>query len=289
MDVRAPDRLGETRLRDGRALGWAEWGPADGVPVLFCPGAATSRWLGFGADAVDALGVRLVSVDRPGLGASDADPGRTLPDFARDVADLAAARGLRGLRGVGFSQGAPFVLACAAAGVVEAAAVVSGTDELAHPDTIDGLVPEVRALVAHAVADPGAAERDFAAFGSAERMWQMVGAGSGEADRAIYTDPGFAPLFRRALAEAFARGAGGYARDTVLAMGRWPFDPGAIAVPVHLWYGALDTSPVHAPDLGERLAARIPGARRTVVPGEGGAILWTRAREILAALVGRPA
>ncbi|MFN7143414.1 MAG: alpha/beta fold hydrolase [Myxococcota bacterium] len=150
----------------------------------------------------------------------------------------------------------------------------------------DGVVPEVPALVAHAVADPVRAERDFAAFGSAERMWQMVVAGSGDTDRAVYTHPGFAPHFRRALAESFARGSGGYARDTVLAMGRWPFDPGAIVVPVHLWYGARDTSPVHAPDLGERLAARIPGARRTVVADEGGAILWTRAGEILAALVG---
>lgn len=65
-----PAGVGESRLSDGRLLGWAEWGPPDGVPVLLCPGAGTSRWLGFGAGAVGALGVRLVSVDRPGLGAS---------------------------------------------------------------------------------------------------------------------------------------------------------------------------------------------------------------------------
>ncbi|RLK24959.1 hypothetical protein DER29_2923 [Micromonospora sp. M71_S20] len=79
MSVRVDDpvRPGESRLPDGRLLGWAEWGPPDGVPVLLCPGAATSRWLGFGADVVDALGVRLVSVDRPGLGSSTPAPGRT--------------------------------------------------------------------------------------------------------------------------------------------------------------------------------------------------------------------
>ncbi|MGI5526577.1 alpha/beta fold hydrolase [Streptomyces syringium] len=75
MGIAPPERLGRTRLPDGRMLAWAEWGPADGLPVLLCPGGATSRWLGFGADAVDALGVRLVSVDRPGLGASDPAPG----------------------------------------------------------------------------------------------------------------------------------------------------------------------------------------------------------------------
>ncbi|MBE1470123.1 hypothetical protein [Kibdelosporangium phytohabitans] len=38
-----PVRLGETRLADGRVLGWAEWGPPGGLPVLLSPGAATSR------------------------------------------------------------------------------------------------------------------------------------------------------------------------------------------------------------------------------------------------------
>lgn len=111
-----PARLGVTLLPDGRRLGWAEWGPDGGMPVLFCPGAATSRWLGFGSDVVDELGIRLISVDRPGLGASDPRPGRTLTDWARDVAAFAHARNLTGLSVVGFSQGAPFALACAAAG-----------------------------------------------------------------------------------------------------------------------------------------------------------------------------
>ncbi|WP_435858656.1 hypothetical protein [Streptomyces milbemycinicus] len=54
--IEDPARLGEERLSDGRSPGWAEWGPPDGVPVLLCPGAATSRRLGFAADVVQALG-----------------------------------------------------------------------------------------------------------------------------------------------------------------------------------------------------------------------------------------
>lgn len=38
-----PARLGETRLPDGRLLGWAEWGPQEGTPVLLCPGADPSQ------------------------------------------------------------------------------------------------------------------------------------------------------------------------------------------------------------------------------------------------------
>lgn len=74
MSVRidAPARRGETGLPDGRQLGWAEWGPVDGTVVLLIAGAATSRWLGVSAGVVESLGVRLISVDHPGLGVQSA-------------------------------------------------------------------------------------------------------------------------------------------------------------------------------------------------------------------------
>ncbi len=283
--VREPDRLGRTGLPDGRHLGWAEWGPADGTPVLLCPGAATSRWLGFGGGVVDAAGVRLVSVDRPGLGASDPAPGRTLTDWAADIRHLVGERALREPLAVGFSQGAPFALALAAGGLVNAVAVVSGSDELAHPRFARALVPQVRDMVDAVAADPGAAEAAFAGFGSADALWDLVVATSPETDLAVYTEPVFRRAFCRAMDEAFGRGPAGYARDTVLAMGRWPFDPAGIAVPVDLWYGRRDTSPVHSPDLGESLAATIPGATRHLLPTAGGSLLWTHAGTVLRTLL----
>lgn len=279
-----PNRLGETTLPDGRRLGWAEWGPADGRPVLLCPGAATSRWLGFGGDLVDRLGIRLISVDRPGLGASDPAPGRTLIDFAADIQHLAGARSLQGLRAVGFSQGAPFALACAAAGVVAAAAVISGGDELASARFTGSLVPDVRRLVDFAAVDPAAAEASFAGFGSPTVMWEMVIGMSSAVDREVYTHPAFAQAYRQALEEGFAQGPAGYARDTLLAMSPWPFDLAGITVPVSLWYGGQDTSPVHSPDFGASLAQRMPTAQRHFLSDAGGALLWTHAQPILAAL-----
>lgn len=284
-DVTEPARLGTTRLPDGRRLAWAEWGPPDGTAVLFCPGAATSRWLGFGGDAVEAAGIRLVSVDRPGLGDSDPDPGRTLVSWAEDVRHLAEARELWLLATVGFSQGAPFALALAAGGLVRAAAVVSGSDELAHPRFARTLEPPIRAMVDTTADDPDGAAASFADFGSADALWDVVIGTSHALDRAVYTDPLFERAFRRALREAFAQGPAGYARDTVLAMSRWPFDPARITVPVHLWYGEYDTSPVHSPDQGGSLARVMPGATRYLIPDAAGSLLWTHAEEILTTLV----
>ena len=275
-------RRGRTELCSRRALGWSEWGPQDGAVVLFCPGAATSSALGFGAGALEELGLRLVALDRPGCGASDRGlDDRTLLDWADDVRSLVEARAL-GVPGiVGFSQGAPFTLACAAAGIVSAAAIVSGTDELAAPH--QALAPDLRGLIDLAATDPAGAEAMFRTM-TAEKMRQMVLAGSDERDLTIYRDPAFDALYRQALDECFAAGPEGYARDTVLAFSAWPFDPRNITVPVELWYGARDASPVHSPDHGASLQARIPGARREVIADAGGALLWTHAHAILAAL-----
>jgi len=284
--VTPPARLGRTPLPDGRMLGWAEWGPADGLPVLLCPGAATSRLLGFGSEALVDLGVRLISLDRPGLGASDPLPGRSLTDWASDVTAFASARELSGLRVVGFSQGAPFALACAAASTADAVAIVSGTDELAHPSLAQKLVPDVAKMVAFATSDPVSAEAFFAGM-TPQLLWEMIIGMSSETDQAVYIEDRFAQTFRQAMAEGFVQGPDGYARDTLLTMSRWPFDPSAIGVPVDLWYGAQDTSPVHSPDFGETLAQRIPAARHHLLPEAGGALLWTHAREILRSLLGR--
>lgn len=281
ISVTPPARTGEQRLSDGRVLGWAEWGPPDGTPVLFSPGAGTSRRLGFAAGAVAGEGVRLIALDRPGLGASSPAPGRTFADFAADVREFADRRGLGRPAMAGHSQGAPFALACAAAGVTGALAVVAGADEVAEPRFADALPPELRSLVDLSVREPDAAERVFADFGP-DRLWDLVMRSSPACDLKVYQEPGFAAAYREALEEGFRQGAAGYARDTVLAMGHWGIDLSSVTVPVDVWYGAEDTG--HSPDLGRGLAARIPGAVRHVVPGTGGAVLWTAAREILRTL-----
>lgn len=283
IELSAPARRGAIAVAPERRMAFSEWGPADGVPVLFSPGAATSSSLGLAAGVVERAGVRFIAIDRPGLGRSDPSPRRTLLDTAADLRALAAGLGLQRPAIIGFSQGAPLALACAAIGAVSATALVSGTDELAGP--LRALLPPpVQGLVALSETDPPAAEATFRGMMSAESMKAML-AGSPEVDRAVYLDPVFAAAFGTALDEGFAQGPDGYTRDTVLAMQRWPFDPAEIRAPVHLWYGRLDASPFHSVDLGVSLAARIPGSVRTVVEGGGGSILWTHGADILAALV----
>jgi pimeloyl-ACP methyl ester carboxylesterase len=284
--MQAPDDAGRVRLPGGRGLGWAAWGPPEGAPVLFLSGAAMGRSLGFADGALLArVGARVISVDRPGLGASDPDPGRTLAGWPGDVAALCAALGLEQARMVAVSQGAPFAYACAAAGLPAALAVVSGQDDFAHPPTRALLHPEVAGLAAAAQEDPDAVEATFAASGGPDVIWDLVRRTSSAVDLAVYTAPAFAAAYRRALEEGFAQGAAGYARDLRLAVGPWPFAVQDIACPVDLWYGAHDASAVHSPDHGALLAARLPAARRHVVADAGGSLLWTHAERVLGTLL----
>ena len=70
-------------------------------------------------------------------------------------------------------------------------------------------------------------------------------------------------------------------------MAPWPFNLAHMSVPVGLWYGGQDSSPVHSPDFGASLADRIPTAQRHLLPDAGGALLWTHAEAILRSLLAR--
>jgi len=209
-----------------------------------------------------------------------------LTDWVADVLHLVGALGLGGGFGiVGFSQGAPFALACAAAGIANAVAVVSGQDDLRHPAFAGMLDPDVKGVLQAAADDPEGFEASFAGGADADAMWRLIAGTSSEVDLAVYADPAFEAAYRRSLGEGFSQGAGGYARDLVLTFGRWPFEPGEIPVPVDLWYGAHDRSPIHSPDHGATLARRIPAARRHLLPDAGGSLLWTGAEEILGSVL----
>jgi pimeloyl-ACP methyl ester carboxylesterase len=88
----ADDAAQTIRLRDGRQLGLVEWGVSGGAPVLFFHGWPGSRLEGrLGHEAAGASGVRLIAIDRPGMGLSSFQPRRTLVNWADNVLELAAA------------------------------------------------------------------------------------------------------------------------------------------------------------------------------------------------------
>jgi hypothetical protein len=167
---------------------------------------------------------------------------------------------------------------------VEAIAIVSGQDELAHPHLRPLLHPDVAGMIAAVQQDPVAFEQHFSQIATADGLWQLIIGMSAECDRILYESETFGAAYQRALQEGFSQGAQGYARDLINTFSLWTVKLEDITVPVDLWYGGLDTSTVHSPDFGATLASRLPNASHTINPEEGGSILWTKSRDILAKL-----
>ncbi len=104
------------RLSDGRRLAYREYGDPHGPLVFYFHGTPSSRLeAALIADEAYPAGIRLVSVDRPGLGCSTYDALRRVLDWPCDILQLAASLGYAdapfGI--IGMSGGAPCATACA--------------------------------------------------------------------------------------------------------------------------------------------------------------------------------
>jgi pimeloyl-ACP methyl ester carboxylesterase len=276
-------------LRDGRALGYEEWGPGDGFPILGFGGTTMSRLAHLGHEAPEAAVVRLILVDRPGYGLSDFQPGRRLLDWPADVAQLADALGLDRLAVFGMSGGGPHAAACAytlpervsALGLVSSPGPAWDRPELRY-----SLPPHRRPLIAVAERDPDAAAREL--LDDCRRELEELATRPEEDDSSgpdgvVIANPELRARFRASLFETLARGPEGYAHDLfILYVSPWGFRPEEISVPTLIWHG--DQDPAVPLGVGEFLARTIPDSTLRVLPGAGHLLLWSHADEILTAL-----
>jgi pimeloyl-ACP methyl ester carboxylesterase len=256
----------EVITADGRILAVEEWGAPDGTPVFYLHGSPMGRLARHPDDSLfTGLGIRLITFDRPGFGASTAKPGRRVIDGADDVATVADALGFDRFPVYGVSGGGPHALAFAARHPGRATRVAS-LASLAPRDAdgldwtagmMDGNVRSAEvalldreAMAAHLGADVSAPPR------------------LPETESAVLSRPEIGAMLAAAYAEAVRPGVGGWADDIMALFGTpWGFDPAAITVPVLLWHGGLD--PVVPVAHAHWLAARIPAATLTVQPEAG--------------------
>jgi pimeloyl-ACP methyl ester carboxylesterase len=85
-------------LKDGRILGYAEAGNPQGKPLFLCHGLHSSRLevKMFHAEMLDA-GIRVISIDRAGMGISTFQKNRQVLDIVTDIEALADRLGIEKL------------------------------------------------------------------------------------------------------------------------------------------------------------------------------------------------
>lgn len=296
-------RQSTVTLTDGHVLGIAEYGPADGYPIVTIHGTPGSRFGGPPPDKPDLyerLGVRVIGFDRPGYGLSTRRAGRCVADAATDVAAIADSLALDTFAVTGGSGGGPHSLAVAALlpdRVTRVACVVGvaplGDVGLPLDEWITGMTqgnvdeftwsmggeevlrPELERLAADDLArvmdDPSSP------LGETYEM--------SDGDREIMARPEYAVRMQRTMQEAYHQGIDGWLDDDLVFIKDWGFDLSAISAPATVWFGTDDTlvPPAH----GEWLASNVPGAQ--VVRMAGGHLeLVNRVEELVAWLGGGP-
>ncbi|RAP58494.1 alpha/beta hydrolase [Oleiagrimonas sp. MCCC 1A03011] len=241
-------------LRDGRRLGFAEYGPSDGLPLMLFHGTPGSRLLSFleRAEWVERLGFRVLTPERPGYGLSDPAPRRSIGDWAEDITQLADQLGLDRFHVAGGSGGGAFALACAIKlpeRVRSATLICSGSPPQFLRITKDmqtgnrvafflaryapPLLRILNILMARGASKPRKP--------SSEAAKQRMLAGFCEWDRRILMARKDDTGTMRQIQQAFRQGSAGAYRDMMLVSHGWGLDLSANTVPVFLWHGTADT------------------------------------------------
>jgi len=269
-------KTGTITSGEGAELCYFERGDLHGSPVFWLHGTPGSRLSQPVEDnALNALGVRVITYDRPGYGLSTRRPGRQVVDAAADVALIADHLKIDTFMLVGRSGGAPHALAVTARLPERVSLVrsVAGVAPYQCPDLdwFAGMDPSnIREF--H-VALQGEAELTEELTQNAQDMLRQLENGTEQfladfdlpdADRDARNEPLFEETTRAAIREALRNGIGGWIDDDLAIMRPWGFEVEEIAVPTQIQYGLSDNvvPPTHSMWLADHIphASRIPDA-----------------------------
>ncbi len=277
MRVLPEPRLeGTYRLRNGRRLGFAEYGRPDGKVVFWFHGTPGGRrQVAPQARALaQEMGIRLIVLERPGIGESTPHLYRNVGAFADDVLEVADGLGAREFACVGLSGGGPYVLACAARapGRVVAGAVLGGVAPTRGPDAVaGGLVSLAKTFAPVIEFARGVTTRvlNFAVKGlmpfrtQALELYIKI---SPEGDQRVFQRPEMRAMFLEDIVRSTARQVHAPVLDVVLFTRPWGFSLRDVRVPIRFWHGDAD----HIVPLShaEHMVARVEQADLLVRPGE---------------------
>jgi pimeloyl-ACP methyl ester carboxylesterase len=278
-------------LKDGRALGFAEYGLQTGIPILHFHGSGSSRLERPASDQIlEQLDLRFISVDRPGHGISDFQTGRCLVDWPNDIAELADHLSLDLFYVTGHSAGGPHALACAykLPKRIIAGAVFSSVAPMSRLNPYRGMPILNQILARSARLLPGIT---FLArkitrgmiMKDVEKASQQLMASIPDSDKELLYDSLNLEIMLHSIREGFRQGAESVAQDDILVNSDWGFDLKSIKPRIDIWHGTLDVNvPIHA---GEYLHDQIPNNRFFSLPDKGHFFILNYWEKVFAKLV----
>ena len=277
IEIARPKLEGKIAVGSDRQIGFAEFGDPQGRAIFWLHGTPGARRQ-IPVEArlyAEANQIRLVGVDRPGIGASTPHEYHRVIDFADDLRTIADTLGIDKMEVIGLSGGGPYTLGCAAAMPerIIAVGVLGGVAPTRGNDAIGGGVMGNVGLPVAPVLERVGTPLSRVATGLirlikpvAEPVLYLYASISPEGDRRLLERPEFKAMFlddllngsRKQLAAPFA--------DVVVFARDWGFRLDEVKVPVRWWHGDRDHIVPYAH--GEHVVAMLPDAELYSLPGE---------------------
>ena len=294
LAIARPKLEGNIAVGEDRQIGFAEFGAPQGRAVFWLHGTPGARRQIPTEARIYAQdhNIRLIGVDRPGIGASTPHQYSTLSAFADDLRTIADTLGIDKMAVVGLSGGGPYALACAA-GLPDrtvAAGVLGGVAPTRGPDAISGGAMNLGLRVAPLLKFGGTPLRlgasllIQAARPVASPALDVYGLLSPQADRHLLARPEFKAMFLDDLLNGSRKQMAAPFADVVVFARDWGFRLDEVKVPVHWWHG--DRDHIVPFEHGQHVVAKLPDVELYHLPGESHLAGLGRAEEILATMVG---
>jgi pimeloyl-ACP methyl ester carboxylesterase len=237
-------------LPDGRRLGFAEFGVPTGRPVFWFHGTPGARRQipPEARLAAQHRGVRLIGLDRPGVGDSTPHLYPSFHAWAHDLDVAADHLGLGRFGLVGLSGGGPYVLACAheLPERVVAGAVLGGVAPARGPDAAPGglvrlgshFEPVFRYL--HEPLGVLLTMLVWTLRPVSSPVFNLVARLSPAGDRAVFARPEMKAFFLDDLLHGSRWGLRAPVYDLLLFSRPWGFRLRDVRVPIRFWHGDAD-------------------------------------------------
>ena len=293
--IARPKLEGNIAVGDDRQIGFAEFGDPQGRAVFWLHGTpGARRQIPMEARVyAEQRQIRLIGIDRPGIGSSTAHQYDTVFSFADDLRTIADTLGIDKMEVVGLSGGGPYTLACAAAmpDRVVAAGVIGGVAPTMGSDAIAGGVMgsvglRVAPLLQVAGGPIGVAASVLIRLirPLASPAADLYGRVSPEADRRLLARPEIKAMFLDDLLNGSRKQMAAPFADVVVFARDWGFRLDEVKVPVRWWHG--DHDHIVPFEHGQHVVAKLPDVELYHLPGESHLAGLGRAEEILGTMVG---
>ncbi|WP_172840335.1 alpha/beta fold hydrolase [Solemya pervernicosa gill symbiont] len=258
------------KLPDGRRLEVLEEGPADGRLCIYLhgtPGSARDH-LGF-EPLYQELGLRMISVNRPGIGKSSFQKGSTAVSFADDLLQLFDQLSIDRADIIGFSAGGLYGCAFAAKypeRIVQLN-LFSSVGPYDNPELHAKLSDVIRPLYDTAVHNPAALLEQLSGLTTPEAIIALLQSATSASDHAVLNAEQTRPGFIAASGDVLKQGLEWWVQEIANIASPWGFSPSEVTAKTRLWHGTDDLAvPIES---SEYLVAAIPSATANYVEGAG--------------------